>query len=46
LFGELLPQAADAFRITETESMGPRFHEDDSGVYGTAALYFAPAFCA
>jgi hypothetical protein len=40
LFGELLQQAADTFRITTTEAMGPRLRGDDG------ENYFAPAFCA
>jgi hypothetical protein len=33
LLGELEPQVADTFRIIKTEGMGPRFREDDGGVF-------------
>jgi hypothetical protein len=33
MLAELLPQVADTFRIIKTEGMGPRFREDDGGVF-------------
>jgi hypothetical protein len=40
LFGTLLPQMADTFRITETEGMGPRLRGDD----GEKAVHIALPF--
>jgi hypothetical protein len=33
IVGEVEPQVADTFRITTTVCMGPRFREDDGGVF-------------